>query len=347
VSLSEALVASNEQIAIVKERAAAGNIAALEDDLRKLRAIEARFRPDVAPLCDDYLAQKERKLVTERLRDEARQALDQYRNEEIPACENAINRYLGHFNAGYRLHQVTSVNTRAGSSCNYSVLIDNTPVPLSAAGEAEPSFRNTLSAGDRNALALAFFFASLERDPDRARKIFVIDDPMTSLDEHRALTTVQQMRQLLEDVEQVIVLSHSKPFLCGLWEGADTDIRSALKIVRSNPGSSFASWDVTQDCITEHDRRHRLVRDYLRLPTDPMSAPSRQRFAPSSKPISVSAIRSGFRPELCSGNFLASASNTKERPTKSSPAKTGSSFAGSSITLTVFTMIRIRLGKQR
>jgi wobble nucleotide-excising tRNase len=55
-------------------------------------------------------------------------------------------------------------------------------VPLASGNAIGPSFRNTLSAGDRNALALAFFFASLERDPQRAQKIVVIDDPISSLD---------------------------------------------------------------------------------------------------------------------------------------------------------------------
>ncbi|MBR7513273.1 AAA family ATPase, partial [Mycobacterium tuberculosis] len=85
-------------------------------------------------------------------------------------------------------------------------------------------------AGDRNALALAFFFASLDQDPQLAQKVVVIDDPMTSLDEHRSLTTVQEIRRLVGRVAQVIVLSHSKPFLCGLWEGANPADRSAIRV---------------------------------------------------------------------------------------------------------------------
>ena len=40
-----------------------------------------------------------------------------------------------------------------------------------------------MSAGDRNTLALAFFFTNLDQSPDLAQKIIVIDDPITSLDE--------------------------------------------------------------------------------------------------------------------------------------------------------------------
>ena len=69
---------------------------------------------------------------------------------------------------------------RGGSSCSYSVLVNNVPVALTA-DAGEPAFRNTLSAGDRNALALAFFFFTLDRDPQIAQSTVVIDDPMTSL----------------------------------------------------------------------------------------------------------------------------------------------------------------------
>ena len=72
-----------------------------------------------------------------------------------------------------------------------------------------------MSAGDRNTLALAFFFASLDQDPQLAEHIVVIYDPITSLDEHRSLTTIHEMQRLCGRVRQ-IVLSHSSPFMCDL-----------------------------------------------------------------------------------------------------------------------------------
>ena len=259
--LSAALLAHNPSIAIVKEQAAGADIASLFADLARLTAVKARHQPPTAALCDDYLAEKAAKKATEGLRDQARAALDQYRQGIFPAYEATINDYLGRFNAGFRLGSVTSVNNRGGSSASYSVLINNVPVALSADGG--PSFKNTLSAGDRNALALAFFFASLDQDTRLVEKFVVIDDPMTSLDEHRRLTTVQELRRLCGRVRQMIVLSHSKPFLCAVWEGADRPTRSAMQIVRSGSGSTVALWDVRQDTLTPHDRRHELVREYI------------------------------------------------------------------------------------
>src|SRR5690606_10141682 len=173
----------------------------------------------------------------------------------------AINDYLQRFGASFRLGEVESVNTRSGSSASYCVVINQQNVDITA--NTGPSFRNTLSAGDRNTLALAFFFASLEQDGNLANKIVAIDDPMTSLDEHRTLHTRAQIIALSRRVQQVIVLSHSKPFLCNLWDQADRNARTALRINRAAVGSEITVWDVRNDSISEHDKRHERVRRYL------------------------------------------------------------------------------------
>lgn len=260
---SDTLQEVNAQIEITKERATVANVATLTADVAKLKAVEARHGSEMNALCQAYLDEKVAKKNTEEQRDQAREALDTYRRTVFPAYEAAINNYLQKFNAGFRLGSIASVNTRGGSSCTYNVLINNVSVGLTDSGGG-PAFRNTLSAGDRNTLALAFFFASLEQDPlHLAEKIVVIDDPMTSLDEHRSLTTVQELRRLVGRVSQVVVLSHSKAFLCALWQGPDAIPRAAIKIARDGAGSTLTAWDVHQDCITEHDRRHALAIAYI------------------------------------------------------------------------------------
>ena len=236
---TDGLVVSRESIDLVKERIAATEISALESDLRNLEVTRRRFQADAVGACSAYQLEKAEKSETEVLRDNARNELSEYREHVFPEYQASINDYLQRFNAGFRLAQVDSVNTRRGSTCSYSVLINEHEVPISTGENGTASFRNTLSAGDRNTLALAFFFASLSREPDRAQCTVVIDDPMTSLDEHRTLTTVQELRILANDVAQVIVLSHSKPFLCNIWQGTAPALRTAMRIVRSNPGFYF------------------------------------------------------------------------------------------------------------
>ncbi len=262
--LSSRLQQANALIDVVKEQAAAGDVTAVAADLARLKATKARHTPATAALCEEYLAARAAKTATEAARDQAKAALDQYRTTAFPGFQTAINLYLEKFNAGFRLDSVTSTLTRGGPACTYNVLVNNTPIPVAGTAEkpGQPSFRTTLSAGDRNTLALAFFFASMDQDPTLSQKVIVIDDPISSLDDHRSLTTVQEVRRLANRASQVIVLSHNKPFLCRLWEGTDSTLRAALVIARDGSGSTLRPWSVDQDCITEHDRRHALLRDY-------------------------------------------------------------------------------------
>ena len=260
-TLSNSLTSHNGDIALVKERAAGSMIATVTADLNRLKLTKARHTDPTKTLCDAYLAEKAAKTSTEALRNQARLDLDNYRQNVFPAYQALINHFLQRFGASFRLNSVESVNTRAGSSCTYSVIINQVEVPLTSSTGA--SFRNTLSAGDRNTLALAFFFASLDQRADLAQAIVIIDDPMTSLDEHRSIATVQEIRLLQSRVAQIIVLSHFKPYLCELWQGADANDRSAIMIRREGQGSTLSTWDVRQDCITEHDKRHAMVANYV------------------------------------------------------------------------------------
>lgn len=313
-ALSQRLCDVNAQLDVVKEQAQADDLAALTNDLVKLKAQKDRFDPAVAPRCDDYAAEKADKAVTETLRAQARAALDQYREQIFPAYEAAINEYLRRFAAAFRLGEVQSVNSRTGSSASYCVVINQQNVNVTA--DQGPSFRNTLSAGDRNTLALAFFFASLEQDPDLANKIVVIDDPMTSLDEHRTLRTREEIMALAARVGQVIVLSHSKPFLCNLWERSDRNVSTALRINRAAVGSEITGWDVRNDSISEHDKRHELVRGYLRA-ADP---DQERQVAAALRPILEAFMRVAypeyFPPGTLLGPFLGRCNQRVDRHTE-------------------------------
>lgn len=298
-ALSTELQEANPRIQIVKEQTAAANAGALNADLARLRAVRARHAPEISVLCDEYMAEKAAKAATEAERTQARTDLEAYRANAFPGYETAINLYLERFNAGFRLDSVSAADTRGGPTCTYNVLINNTPVAVSG-GEStagEPSFRNTLSSGDRNTLALAFFFASLDQDPNLGNKIIVIDDPITSLDEHRSLTTVQELRRLADRAEQILVLSHTKAFLCRIWESSDPAARAALQVGRDGAGSTILSWDVDADSESEHDRRHALLRAYM----SNAAAADQREVAVAIRPLLESFLRVAY-PE----NFPAS-----------------------------------------
>ena len=101
-------------------------------------------------------------------------------------------------------------------------------------------------------------------------------------------------------MSQVIVLSHSKPFLCALWEGADTTTRTAIKISREGAGSTFSAWDVRLDSITEHDKRHEKVARYLHAAN---SADERE-VAAALRPILESFMRVAYPEDFPPGTLL-------------------------------------------
>jgi len=312
-TLSERLIQTNEMLTVVKEQARAADVAALTSDLSRLKATEQRHSAAIAPLCQDYLTEKQAKTATEGLRTAARAALDNYRQNIFPQYQGAINTYLQRFGAAFRLQDMASVNSRAGSSVSYSVLINQNVVPLAADGQ--PSFRTALSSGDRNTLALAFFFASLEQDPQLANRIVVIDDPMTSLDEHRSLVTVQELCRLMDRVSQMIVLSHFKPFLMKIWQDAPRNLlRASMRITRIQNASDVVSWDVSADAITEHDRRYARVSAYVQA-ADP--AIERQ-VAADLRPMIETFIRvaypAEFPPESLLGPFQATCEQRLNTP---------------------------------
>ena len=105
---------------------------------------------------------------------------------------------------------------------------------------------------------------------------------------------------LLPRVRQVIVLSHSKSFLCQMWEGADAQTRSAIRINRDVAGSTLASWDVRQDCITENDRRHALVNAYIRA----ANAATERAVAQAIRPILEAYMRVAYPGEFPPGTLL-------------------------------------------
>ena len=90
-SLSAELALANERLELVKERARDADAATLASDLKRLKAIEARFDVNIAPLCDSYLDEKTAKAVTEMERTEARATLDLHRDTAFAAYGDTIN----------------------------------------------------------------------------------------------------------------------------------------------------------------------------------------------------------------------------------------------------------------
>ena len=300
---SDEFLSVNSAIGVVKEQTSTADIATLQSDLKRKQSIKSRFKADVAKKCATYLEEKVRKKQTENTRKNIREKLDEHRAQAFPTYGEAINNFLVRFGARFRIGPVDIVNNRAGSSANYTLLINSETVTL-ASETIEPCFRNTLSAGDRNTLSLAFFFASLLNHADRGNLVVVLDDPMTSLDEHRRLMTLQEIDRLVRDVMQVIVLSHSKPFLFGVWQQCQQTQKSAHTISRSGQSSCFADWDVTTDMVTEHDRRYDRCMSYIQNASPEIERSVAESLRPMLERFIRVSYANEFKPGVLLGPFI-------------------------------------------
>lgn len=81
-----------------------------------------------------------------------------------------------------------------------------------ATDPGKPSLANTLSGGDRSALALAFFLAKVEQDPNLAERVVAFDDPFHSQDRSRQRRTIERIHALARRAKQVFVFSHDLDF---------------------------------------------------------------------------------------------------------------------------------------
>ena len=59
------------------------------------------------------------------------------------------------------------------------------------------------------------------------------------------------------------MLSHSKPFLLSVAEGVPSDRVSSIEIVRGMHGSNLEVWDLSEESMTDYDRRYAAFDTFL------------------------------------------------------------------------------------
>lgn len=229
-------------------------------DLAVLNARVKRYECDVEQKVTqrNALKQKVAGLVTKKT--SFREQLKNYSETIIADIESEINTHLADMGAGFSIDYKPTNFRGAEPAAKYEIRINDIPVPLRANDETSPSFPNTLSTGDKSALALAFFLATVNAEKNISDMIVVLDDPFTSMDIFRRRFTANQIKLLADKAKQVIVLSHEKSFLRLLWDISDcTDIAS-LAIQTGAPGqANFIHMDIE----TETDSRQKTDRDKI------------------------------------------------------------------------------------
>lgn len=152
-------------------------------------------------------AQKIKKVANDALRDQAQHFFDEYGQK--------INGLLELFNVDFKI--ISEKLSFPGGTPSGQLVIEMKGVRVSASADAasdpsKPSLANTLSGGDRSALALAFFLAKVELSSDAANSIVVFDDPYHNQDRSRRQCTIERIHHLATIAKQCFVFSHDLDF---------------------------------------------------------------------------------------------------------------------------------------
>ena len=236
-----------KQVEDIKSSIDPSHLANAARDFAILLAKKVRHTSEMKALVDALLARRKRKEEIATEKGELRDQLTAHAKSITENLGATINAYLDRINAGFRIDYKEPDYRGKEPAASYQILINN--VSVSPRGKeddpTQPSFRNTLSAGDKSALALAFFLAKVNADTGLANSIVVLDDPFTSLDNFRRQFTANEIRKLFCAALQVIVFSHDKNFLRLLWDKIEqTSITSLALQTGARGATTIAPYDI-------------------------------------------------------------------------------------------------------
>ena len=218
-------------------------------ELSVLKARKRRHEEDMVASIEALLEAQLRKGAIETDKTQKRGELTAHTVAVTEGLGATINAYLDRLGAGFRI-DYQQPNYRGNEpAASYNILINNVAVQPRAAQDdlGAPSFKNTLSAGDKSVLSLAIFLATLKSRDDLQDMIVVLDDPFTSMDDFRRSFTVNEINKLTEHVSQIFVLSHEKGFLSSIWDTVDRDLITSISIQTGAPGlASLAPFDLEE-----------------------------------------------------------------------------------------------------
>ncbi len=264
-SYDREVVTANNAIQELKERVAATTLTELSDRKAHLKAVEIRFQPEVKTLCDAHSsADDQRNQAEEGLR-ACTEQLDQHRGTAFATYQDHVNQIL-RSTTNFEISSLEPANRRQDYYSVYGLKILDSEIPLTPrdGGPPGPVFSNTLSAGDRNSLAFAFYLASLKTLDALSDTILVFDDPLSSQDETRTRDTITNIVSNVLESRQVIVLSHRRDFLAQIWDdanslrGLDSSELVSLEITGGTE-SRIEHWDIDE---YRYGDRRRMEREF-------------------------------------------------------------------------------------
>lgn len=293
---------ANQAIQLKKQETCVSDLKQKQQQARVLSATIARYKPAVIAKCSEYASLLSRKEAVEAEKNDAKNKLDSYSASVFSTHCDRINELLEEFRASFRLADLRSQYPGGKPSSTFEILIRNERVSVGDPAEprGKPRFGCTLSSGDKSTLALAFFLAHLEQDPNKSNTVVVFDDPFTSQDRFRRTRTEQLITKTHKECKQVIVFSHDPLFLKLVYDNHQKAKVKTLQVAREGrDNATIAEWDI------EKATQPNYTRDYLDLHAyiDHSNGEPRS-IARKIRPVLEGILRMRFPNEFPDGEWL-------------------------------------------
>ena len=142
---------ANAEIESFKTKANSVRTEIVEGELALLRIKRKRFEPPVQAACEQFQSASVAKAKAEEEKRKVRDQLDRYVKSVLVRYQSSINAYLKRFTAGFHIDQVKVEYSGRVPNSTFCIVINDTAVEVGREDTRLdlPSFRNTLSAGDR------------------------------------------------------------------------------------------------------------------------------------------------------------------------------------------------------
>lgn len=287
------IVRNKATIERYKESLQAESSVAIRASINRIEASQKRHSKEGAAqvsALDAAIAERDR-LTT--LKETARQRLDQLMEDTFNTYGASINQLLSDFGTYLSIEDLTITYRGASSKPRTSFGLKVRGHRVSIAGDEGANFGNSLSEGDKRALAFALFIARLQNDPGLANRIVVIDDPMCSLDRNRRATTIRKLKTLAAACRQLVVLAHDIWFLRDLGDSLSTPRSSAIdwRGIKIKPTdgdwSSFSELDISEECRGPYEQNMSTILGFIERP----QTAQRELVARSIRPLIEGYLR--------------------------------------------------------
>ena len=138
----------------------------------------------------------------------------------------------------------------------------------------EKNLEHTFSESDRRSLALSIFWATLDglSEVDKKNTIVVLDDPVTSFDNHRVSSVHKEIASLSEHVRQIIILSHFEQGITSFLNTYRNKPVKLLSIERIGNSSEINVTDIDHFIKTTHEKEAHNIFSFINEQTSSHSA---------------------------------------------------------------------------